>query len=180
VIGLLVPLHFTWARSGTPGLPTAAELRGAFLRWDSPHYADIATSGYATSLDFHDAFLPGYPLLLKAATALIPDVVLAGLAVSAIFEFIALYYFALLVRGERDLDAARFCVWCLAVSPFAFFLTALYTEGPFIAGAAASLYHARRGDTLRASLSATFACAMRVTGLALVPAVLIEHLWRSR
>jgi Gpi18-like mannosyltransferase len=100
--------------------------------------------------------------------------------VSSVFQFLALYYFARLVMDERDLDAARFCTWALALSPMAFFLTALYTESPFLAGAAAALYFARRGNTVAAGAAACFACAMRVTGVALMPPLALQHVLQRR
>ena len=59
----------------------------------------------------HDAFLPGYPLLLKGASLATHDLVLAGILVSAVAELAALLVIHELVRRERDVAVARFAVW---------------------------------------------------------------------
>ena len=48
------------------GTVTWASLSAAFSHWDAVAYLDIAGHGYPGQLDYHDAFLPGYPLLVRA------------------------------------------------------------------------------------------------------------------
>src|SRR4029077_16401730 len=98
--------------------------------------------------------------------------------VNCVLELVALLLVARLVAGERDADAGRFAAWSLAVWPLAFFLTAVYTESAFICCAAGALLLARRGHIGRAALIAGIGCTLRVTGLALVPALLVEYVRR--
>ena len=187
LLGLLVPVLVTWQLSTSTGFPGASELRAAFDRWDTGSYVAIAEHGYPSQLDFRldhggylTGFLPGYPLLIRALMLVIPDAVAAGLIVSAICSAIGLFYVARLIEAERDRGDGRFAVWCLALYPFAFFLIAVYSESAFLAAAAACLYHARHRSFAAACVIGALAGSVRVTGLALAPALLLEHLRRGR
>jgi hypothetical protein len=187
---LLVPMLTVLSSTNEPGRPTYADLMRPFGSWDGESYRSIAEHGYPSGpldLDLGHpghlwAFLPGYPMLIRATMLLIPDSTTAGVIVSSVCELVALVFLAKLVLHERagDVESARFSAWLLVVYPYAVFLTAAYTESPFLAAATASLYFMRRGDNLRACALAALAVAVRVTGLALVPALLFEYLWRRR
>jgi hypothetical protein len=186
-VSLLVSVLAVWQQSSSPGLPGGAELRAAFDRWDSESYVAIAEHGYPSVTDFGLgrpghllAFFPGYPMLMRAVMAVTGDAVVAGVLVSSVMELVALHLVARLVLGERDRQTACFAVWGLALWPFASFLGAVYTESTFLAAAAAALLLARRGRHAAACGAAMLACAVRVTGIALVPALLVEHLVRHR
>jgi hypothetical protein len=157
-----------------PATPLLTSIGQSLHGWDAGHYVEIARNGYAPYLDYHDAFLPGYPMLIRAASTFTRDDVVAGWLVSLLSEAIALWYIARLVSAERDRAAAAFSVWLIALAPAALFFTAVFTESPFVAAAAASLYYARRGDMRAAAIAGAVACSLRLTGLALVPALLIE------
>ncbi|HKR98027.1 MAG TPA: hypothetical protein VJU79_00805, partial [Candidatus Dormibacteraeota bacterium] len=101
------------------GTPLIAGLRSTLLQWDAISYVDIAKHGYPSALDYHDAFLPGYPLLLRAASWIVRDEVLAGWLLGVACEAVALWYIARLVLAERDRAAARFAVWLVALAPTA-------------------------------------------------------------
>jgi len=189
LVSLLVPMLTVWSTSSVPGRPSYQQLIQPFANWDGQNYLDIANKGYpAGPLDLTPGqpghlwgFFPGYPLLIRAAKTVIPDSITAGIVVSAVCELIALVYLAKLILHEtRDGDSARFGAWLLALYPYAVFLTALYTESAFLAAATASLYYMRRGDNTRACIAAGLAMPMRITGLALVPALLLEYLLRRR
>jgi len=151
------------------------DLRYAYWRWDTWHYINIVQHGYPDRFSFPYAFLPGYPILLRAAMAALQDPILSGLALSCVFELAALYYLAQLLLLERDAARARIATWALVLWPAAFFLSGVYAESPLLAGGAAALYYARRGLLARAAAAAAFACAMKVLGLVLVVALLVEY-----
>lgn len=155
-------------------------LRQAFVHWDALSYLDIAASGYPSHLDYHDAFLPGYPLLVVGASLVTRNLVLAALAVSALAELAALLAIRELVRTERDAGTARFAVWAVALAPLGLFLTGVYTESAFIAGAALALLLMRAGRMRGAGIAAAFATAMRVTGIVLLPVMLVEIVRQRR
>ena len=155
-------------------------LHDAFAHWDAISYLDIAGNGYPAVLDYHDAFLPGFPLLIKAVSLLTGDLVVAGIVVSAIAELAALVAVRQLVLHERDVAIARFAVWATALAPLGFFLSGVYSESTFIAGAALALFLVRSGHLRGAALAAAFATAMRLTGLVLLPVMLVELVRQRR
>jgi hypothetical protein len=190
LVTLLAPMLTVWNASAVSGHPTYAEMIAPFGGWDGDSYKMIAEHGYPSGpLDLalsHPghlwAFFPGYPMLLRAAMVFFPDATTAGVIVNSLGELVALIFLARLALHEfsGDTDSARFSVWLLAVYPYAVFLTAVYTEGTFLAATIASLYCMRRGQHWRACLLAAVATAIRITGLALIPALLLEYLLRRR
>ena len=187
VVGLLVAVLSAWQGSNSIGFPSAEEIRSAFDQWDAQSYVAIAQHGYPSTIDFGLgqpghllAFFPGYPMLVHAVMVVTRDAVLAGLVVSTVCELVALRLLAGIVLAERDLSAARFTVWVLALAPHAAFLGLVYTESAFIAAAAGCLLLARRGRIAAACGVGALALAIRPTGLALLPALLVEELVRHR
>ncbi|HEY8674332.1 MAG TPA: mannosyltransferase family protein [Candidatus Dormibacteraeota bacterium] len=167
-----------------PHTPLLTGLRDHLVAWDAVSYVAIAAHGYPLQLSYLDAFLPGFPLLVRGVMVIPRDAVTASWLVNAIAETVALWYLARLVLGERDQSSATFSVWLLALAPTALFLIAPFSESAFIAAAAASLYYARAGQSRKAIAAGALACAFRLTGLALIPALAIEQLrrtgWRPR
>jgi hypothetical protein len=167
-----------------PATPLLTGLRDHLVAWDAVSYLSIATHGYPQHLSYIDAFLPGFPLLVRATMVITRDAVTAAWLVIAVAETVAFWYLARLVLAERDGPSATFSVWLLALAPTAVFLIAPFSESSFIAAAAASLYYARAGQTRKAIVAAALACAFRLIGLALIPALAVEQLrrtgWRPR
>jgi hypothetical protein len=167
-----------------PGTPVLTGLRDHLVAWDAISYLSIAAHGYPAHLNYLDAYLPGFPLVVRAVTVVTRDDVWASWLANAVAETVALWYLTRLVLAERDRSAATFSVWLLALAPTALFLIAPFSESTFIASAAASLYYARAGNSRKAIIAAAFACAFRLTGLALIPALAVEQLrrtgWRPR
>jgi Mannosyltransferase (PIG-V) len=162
------------------GTVTWASLSAAFSHWDAVSYLDIAAHGYAGQLDYHDAFLPGYPLLVSAASVVTRDLVLSAIVVSAVAELAALLFIHELVRRERDSRIAGFAVWAVAFAPLGLFLTGVYTESCFIAGVALALLLMRSGHMRTAALAGAFAVSMRLTGMVLLPVMAYELVRQGR
>ena len=147
-----------------PGIPLLTGLHDHLVSWDAISFMSIATHGYPGQLDYRDAFLPGFPLLVRAVMLITRDDVIASWVVNAVAETVALWYLGRLVLGERDRSAANFSVWLIALAPTALFLIAPFSESTFIASAAASLYYARAGQSRKAIIAAALACAFRLHG----------------
>jgi hypothetical protein len=187
-LSLLVILLTVWSQSSTPGLPQRHEFGDAFSFWDGQAYLHIAAQGYppgpldltAGAPGHYWAYLPGFPMLIHAVALLTRSTLLSAVLVCTVCELVALYYLALLVLDVRGGDErqAGVCVWLVALYPYGVFLTVAYTEAPFLAAALASLYLARRGREASACVAAALAIAVRITGLALLPALVWEHLRR--
>jgi hypothetical protein len=189
LIGLLVPMLTVWARGSQVGVPSTTVLLQPFALWDGAAYTEIAQQGYpggplnlaAGAAGHLWAYFPGFPLLVHAVNWVVPNTIAAGILVSAVCELLALLFLAKLVMAERgDAASARFACWALALFPYAVYLTSVYSESTFLAAAAASLYYMRRGKDGRASVAAALAMVVRVTGVALVPALIVDHLVRRR
>jgi hypothetical protein len=176
---LWVGVFFAVLAIDYPGTPLLTGLREHLVSWDAISYLSIAAHGYPAHLDYRDAFLPGFPLVVRAVAVLTRDDVWSSWLVNAVAETVALWYLTRLVLGERDRSAANVSVWLLALAPTALFLIAPFSESTFIASAAASLYYARAGNARKAIVAAAFACAFRLTGLALIPALALEQLRRT-
>jgi len=161
------------------GLAILPGIRTELVQWDGISYLQIAAHGYPAALDYRDAFLPGFPLLVAGVALVVRDYVVAAFLVNLVAEAVALWYIAKLVLGERDRASATFSVWVVALAPTALFFTAPFTEAPFMAATAASLYYVRRSRPGAAALSAAAATAFRLTGLALLPALLLEQMARG-
>ncbi len=162
------------------GSLSLTSLGDAFRHWDAVSYLDIAAHGYAGQLDYHDAFLPGYPLLIRAVSVVTRDLLAAGLLVSAIAELAALLFIHELVRRERSAGVARFAVWAVALAPVGFFLSGVYTESCFIAASALALLLMRAGHMRGAALAAALAVSMRLTGMVLLPVMAFELVRQGR
>lgn len=166
-------------------LLAAGTLQAAFLHWDSVHYLYIAARGYPRGgLDFHDALMPGFPILVRAVqSALDPDQTWAGLIAAAVGQVLAFFWLARILLLESATDAAR-RLWLLALFPAAVFLGLIYSESWFVATAAASIYYARAGHLGRAAAWGALACAIRPVGIALLAVLLVEltkqPAWRTR
>jgi hypothetical protein len=159
---------------------TWSSLGSALSHWDALSYLDIAANGYPAHLDYHDAFLPGYPLLMRATALLTGNLVVAAVLVSAVAEMAALVFIHELVAHERDLAAARFAVWAMALAPVGIFLSGVYTESCFIAATALALLLMRSGHLRGAALAAAGAASLRLTGLVLVPVLAYELVRQGR
>ena len=162
-----------------PSVPLLTGLHSHLEAWDAVSYLSIAANGYPAHLSYIDAFLPGFPMLVHGLAWITRDDVTAAWLVNAVAETVGLWYVFRLVRAERDHASATFSMWLLALAPTALFLIAPFSESTFIAAAAASLYYARAGQTRKAIVAGALACAFRLTGLALIPALALEQLRRS-
>jgi hypothetical protein len=189
LIGLLVPMLTTWVHSPEAGVPSWSALLHPFALWDGAAFTEIAQQGYpggplnlAPGTAGHLwAYFPGYPLLVHATAYVVPDTITAGILVSAACELVALVFLAKLILLERgDEASARFACWALALFPYAIYLTSVYSESTFLAATTASLYYMRRGRDGRAAVAAALAMLVRITGVALVPALIVDHLVRRR
>jgi Gpi18-like mannosyltransferase len=146
-------------------------------RWDAPHYLDIARMGYVS--EGVEArwivFYPLYPWLVRAASFLLRDELLAAFFVSGVASVAAglLLYRLALADGEPE-EVARASVFYLLIFPTAYFLHIGYTESLFLALALGAFLAARGRDWRTAGLLGFFAAMTRVNGLLLLLALLFE------
>ncbi len=153
-----------------PGDGLGDLLAAPAARWDSVWFLRIAEGGYDEA---RAAFLPVYPALL----ALAGGGVLGGVALSAagaVAGLVVLHRLVALDHGER---AATLTVGLVAWFPMAGFLSAVYSEGVFLALSVGCVYAARTGRWAWAGVLGALAAATRSAGLVLlVPLVVLW--WR--
>jgi hypothetical protein len=104
----------------------------------------------------------------------VPQLVAAGLIVSAVAMLVAFCAFWALVSFEADARTARAAVMLLAAYPFAVFLGAAYTEGPFLAMALVYFLGVRRRRWWAAVAAGLAAGLLRPVAPLLGIALLVE------
>ncbi|MEV6979852.1 mannosyltransferase family protein [Sphaerisporangium sp. NPDC051017] len=147
--------------------------------WDAKLLVDIARYGYdgdpAADPDRGlPAFFPGMPLALRLVHVIVPDWSLAGLLISLVAGLIAMTALARLADFEGPEGAGWRAVLALVLCPTAVFLFAGYTESLFLAFAIPAWLYARRRNWAAAGLLAAGASCVRITGLFLALALIVE------
>lgn len=151
--------------------PRAVSSWGNF---DGVHYLTIIERGYVGTGAIQ-AFFPLFPQIVKSVSIVIGNPLIAGLLVSTSCFAVALYFLFKLVRLDEDKKTAQRVMWLVLFFPTAFFFTSLYTESLFLLEVVLAFYYARKKQWIIASLFTIFASATKVTGILLVPALLIEY-----
>ncbi|MBK8020390.1 MAG: hypothetical protein IPK19_02925 [Chloroflexi bacterium] len=185
---LVLPMNeradFTHLRDGGSALDM-------WYRWDATFYATIATYGYEWQNEGRPAadmaFMPVYPLTVRAASFLNPEgcpvspywstcTTLGGLVVSnlALLASTYLLFWLTLVRFGRA--AAWRATVLLLVSPISIFLSGVYTESLFLLLSLLTFVLLERRQYLGAVAAACLAALTRSVGLALC-AGLLWYAW---
>jgi len=148
--------------------------------WDTQHYLKIAQYGYSSStVDERHlliAFFPLFPLLIKIFSFVFQDYLLSALVVSNIAYIFAVFYLYKLVLLDFDKEDALRSIIYFSIFPTAYFLHAAYTESLFLALTIASFYYARKERWVLSGVIGMLAAMTRVTGIILLPVLLIEYL----
>lgn len=172
---------------------------GLWEHWDWYRYLTVAeygyTSGKGPAYDTNiTAFFPGFPLVLRAAHAVVRNWAAAGLLVSLVAGAVAVVALARLAQFEYESrqsnsesgnahadpgsggKAARTAVLLLVCAPAAVFLAAGYTESLFLAFAIPGWLAARQGRWVGAGVLLALACTIRINGLFAAAGVLVMFL----
>lgn len=151
-------------------------LTAVLSRWDGQHYLEIVRNGYpstapgvaGTAAQSVHAFFPGFPLLVRAVaavTGLAPNT--SGVVTTMAMGTVAAALLWLLARDLTDETVATRAVLFFSFFPGSFVLGMIYSEGAFLALAAACLLALHRRSWVVAGLAAAAAGATRPTGLVL-------------
>jgi hypothetical protein len=145
-------------------------------RWDAQHYLYLAANGYSASGDARNliAFFPLYPALVSAIGSVGLPLRLAALLISNIAGLAAAILLYELARLDHASKAAFRAAAFFTVFPTAYFLLVGYTEALFCALAFGAVYAARRRQWIASGMLGGLASAARLTGLVLVPYLLVE------
>ena len=154
--------------------------------WDADYYLQIARHGYGGTVDAQPsivAFMPGFPMAVRIVHVVVRNWTLAALTVSAVSGSVAAMALAGLGSYEKSSNHAQLserAVLYLVVSPFAVFLAAGYSETLFLALALPAWLAARKGNWRAAGVLAGLSATVRITGLFLGIALLVEYLVMRR
>lgn len=168
-------------------LPTIRWLDG-FARWDAAWYVTVMNHGYDGPAGVpvqQRGFFPLYPMLSKFLLFLsrqghvYADQVVAAIITANLCFLIAVVLFAQVVQRHYGADVARTASLLLCVSPLSFFFSAAYSESLFLLTALAAFWFAYEEQWELSALSIALCSATRMTGLAMIPAVMLIA-WRSR
>ena len=154
-------------------------------RWDCYWYTYTARNGYDVSAftsaaEFGKAnwaFFPVFPMLLRVVALVFPiSYPAAGLLIANIslgmFVFVAVKYLALL---RPDVNGVALVVFLLAF-PGGFYLSLQYSESIYAALTVSMLYLLRRDRLFGASVLSAVLTATRVTGILLLPVLVLKYL----
>ena len=159
----------------------ARKLREIMSHADVAHYGGLSHRGYRQApfdvTNEHSqqyAFFPLHPMLLWVVRQFTDDVVLWGAAMCNLFFFVALVLLhkLTLAFGYGEAAAGR-TVFYLAAFPASYFFSIPMTESLFVMLTVASFYAAKREHWWAAGVIGMFASATRVTGVLLLPALLV-------
>jgi Gpi18-like mannosyltransferase len=169
-----------------PSWEEASRVVGGWIRWDGGHYIRIAMNGYADAADpGSPAFFPLYPLLMRGFTEVLGleptrgALGLAGVVISAACFFIAVPLFAQYAEKGFGTEVARLASILLIVSPFSLFFSASYTESLFLLLVVLTFVLAGKDRWVLAAVVVALATATRLTGVALIPALLLMA-WKAK
>ncbi len=151
--------------------------------WDAVRLMLIAQYGYFSPAEklYPDqvAFFPGFPAALGLVHVIVRQWTLSGLVVSFIAGGFAVVALSRIAERDYRPGSGNRAVLFLVVSPAAIFLAAGYTEALFLALAVTSWLSARNEHWGRAVLLAGLASVVRVNGLFLCAALVVEILRRG-
>jgi hypothetical protein len=173
----VVLITLTLVEFGAAPDPVTA-LGQAWNQWDARHYVYLATHGYGAAGDARNliAFFPLYPALISAVAASGLPARTAALLISNVAGVVAAILLYEIARVDEHERAAWRAAAFFTVFPTAYFLLVGYTEALFCALTFGSVLAARHKRWLWAGLLGGLASAARLTGLALLPVLVIELL----
>jgi Gpi18-like mannosyltransferase len=149
-----------------------------WVTWDAVHYEAITRWGYQQAQPTGvplEAFLPGFPLLLRLGLLLTSNFALISIVVNVIAGGFAAVALARLADAERNGSGTRaVAAWLLA--PSALFLFAPYPEALFAAFAFWGWVQAKRGHWAFAAILVALASLVRINGLFLAVALIVAFL----
>lgn len=165
-------------------LPVARLLRQTMIVADANWYVGIAENGYE-KMDFktdstHNwAFFPLHPLLWGLAHKLTGEFAMTGIVLVNLLLLFALYLLhKTVLEFGYDAGVADRAVFYAAAFPVSYFYSMPLSESLFLLLTVGNFYAARRGRWGWAGATGALAAATRVTGVVLLPALIILY-WQT-
>lgn len=159
-------------------------LYSMWAHFDSGFMTSIARSGYPTGPNALAgmstwAFFPLYPIVIRLLMwpfgITEPHAVEVGIIISNVSNLIACIYLYKLTTKEFNSIVAQRAVLYMLVYPMSFYLSAVYSEGLFMALSIGCIYHARQRQWLLSGILGGLAALTRPQGVFLILAVGWEY-----
>lgn len=144
-------------------------LLDVLARWDSAWYANIALVGYrfATDHPSNIAFLPAYPIIIKAGSLVTGNVWISGILVSNLAFLGSLMVLFKLTCLKLDRAAAGRAVLYTSIFPAAFFFYSMYSESVYLLAVLLAFYLWERRQGWFAGMFGGLAALTRPMGILL-------------
>jgi hypothetical protein len=147
-----------------------------FYSWagfDGVHYLTIMNRGYRGA-DLIQAFFPVYPYLTKLLNFIFDNFLLTSLLISNASFVILMYVWHGFIEQFYTRKIANWATISLLLFPTSFFFVASYTESLFLLLVILTFWFINKKNYWIAAICIALASATRITGILLIPAVLIE------
>lgn len=176
---MMASLFFEYA----PSFPYAfsllapSELPRWLYSWagfDGVHYLTIAEKGYKGT-GLIQAFFPVFPLIIRVVTLVLP-LVLSGIVVGILTSLVLVITWFFFCKHFFSSKFAWLATGVLLLFPSSFFFVAVYTESLFLILVLWSFYFLDRRKWGLVMAMSAIATATRVTGVFLVPALILAVL----
>ncbi len=181
LIGLLAVFIFPFHQGFTLHGPNF-KLPDLSLMWasfDGQHYLKLARFGYNhPQTGFMQAFFPVYPSVIRLISNVFPSYLFSALTISHLSFLAALYFLIRLIKLDYSEKTAHSTIMLLLLFPTSFFFASVYSESLFLLISVLVFYTARKKRWLLSSVLVSIATATRLTGVFLIPALLVEF-WIS-
>ncbi|MFI2028823.1 mannosyltransferase family protein [Streptomyces buecherae] len=178
-----------WAFPSDARSHDAGPVLAPFQQWDWGFFLKVARDGYfpaepageAGAGDNREAFFPGLPLLLRAVHWVVPSWGASGLLISFGAGAVAVVALARIAQTHLShADAGRRTALFLLLSPCAIFLAVGYSEALFLAFALPAWLAAQRNRWALAAVLTALATTVRITGLFLAAAIVVQFFLSAR
>lgn len=140
--------------------------------WDGGHFLGIAEVGYGDKFQY--AFFPLYPLTIKLLNYITGNYLLSAISISIITTFLGLHLLYKLVLIDFDKKIAEKTILAFLFFPTAFYLLTAYSESLLFFLTIAAFYFLKKNKLFWAVAAAALASSVRLAGLAVVAAILME------
>lgn len=143
-----------------------------FAGFDGVHYVTIILKGYIGT-GLIQAFFPVYPYFVRLIN-IVSNPVVSGLMVSHIAFVLSIMVYGYYVIKKEKLNIKHLLPFLLY--PTSFFFVSVYTESLFLLFVLLSFYFVKKKQWALVFLFSALTTATRVTGIFIIPALLIEVL----
>ncbi len=150
-----------------------------WLKWDGPHYINIAKVGYHFLEDGENillVFFPLYSCIVRIINFAIKNYYISGLLVSWVSYVLAMIYLYKLTALEFSDKTAFKTIFLISVFPFSFFFGSIHTESISLLMMVITFYYIRKHNWPLACVFGILASLSRMVGTLVIIAAVVEYI----